>query len=60
MKSIKLVDQIQTKNLLDKVDRLCQLHKCSVVDLIVLSIDVHANKKIKNIKESKNGKSSNN
>lgn len=32
-----------------KAERLCKLHKCSIIDLIILSIDVNAeNKKAQN------------
>ena len=50
MKSTKLVDQIQTKNLLNKVERLCQLYKCTPIELLVISIDYNASNNNNNIK----------
>ena len=40
--TIAIQDKIQKEDLMKKVDRLCTLHKCSIVELLVLSIDVQA------------------
>ena len=50
--TIAIQDKIQKENLMKKVDRLCSLHKCSIIDLLVLSIDVQASNKIKDIQEN--------
>jgi hypothetical protein len=37
-----LTDQIKLENTKIKAERLCKLHKCSLIDLLILSIDVQA------------------
>jgi hypothetical protein len=46
-----LIDQIETKRITDKAKRLCKLYKCELIDLIVMSIDEHANNNNNNIKQ---------
>ena len=44
-----LSEQIKLENALIKAERLCKLNKCSLIDLIVMSIDIEAeNKKAQN------------
>ena len=51
MKSTKLIDEIETKRLIEKIDRLCKLYHCTPIDLIIMSIDYNASNNNKNIKE---------
>jgi hypothetical protein len=37
-----LNDRIKLENTVKKAERLCKLHKCSMIDLIVISIDAQA------------------
>ena len=44
--------RIALENTVKKADRLCKLYKCSIIDLLVLSIDTQANlKKLTNNKK---------
>lgn len=52
----RLIDEIETKKLTEKTKRLCQLNKCGLYDLIVLSIDYHASNNNNNIMELSNDK----
>ena len=40
-------DKIKLENASIKAKRLCQLYKCELIDLIVLSIKIQAQNKIK-------------
>jgi len=53
------IDKIKREQLTKKCERLCKLYKCGVIDLMILSIQVHAQNKNNNIEVIDNGKKRN-
>ena len=43
-----LIDIEKQERLMKKVDRLCKLHKCNPIDLLVMSMDAQRELKIAN------------
>ena len=49
-----LNDEIKLQNAIVKAKRLCKANKCGLIDLMIISMKVHASNKKSNIKEGKN------
>ena len=44
-----LTDQAKLKNASDKAKRLCKLYKCELIDLMIMSIDIEADRRAQNL-----------